>query len=70
MKNDISDFGKEIKIRLIQLNMTQRALAKKIGVNENYLTDIVNGRRSGIKYREAIAAVLYKENIEDRMRIV
>ncbi|AGF53926.1 MULTISPECIES: helix-turn-helix domain-containing protein [Clostridium] len=70
MKNDISDFGKEIKIRLIQLNMTQRALAKKIGVSENYLTDIVNGRRSGIKYRAAITSVLYKENIEDRIRIV
>lgn len=70
MKKDISDFGKEIKIRLIQLNMTQRSLADKVGVNENYLTDIVNGRRSGKKYRTAITAVLYKENIEDKRRIV
>lgn len=67
MKNDISEFGKQIKIRLIELNMTQRALAKKVGVNENYLTDIVNGRRSGRKYKAAIMGVLYKENTERRI---
>lgn len=70
MKNEISTFGKEIKIRLIELNMTQRTLADKVGVNENYLTDIVNGRRSGKKYRAAIIAVLYKKNIKDKRRIV
>ena len=69
MKNGISNFGKEIKIRLIELNMTQRELAEKVGVNENYLTDIVNGRRSGKKYRPAITAILYKE-IEEERRII
>lgn len=70
MKNDISEFGKQIKIRLIELNMTQRTLAKKVGVNENYLTDIVNGRRSGKTYRSAIMNVLYENNTVDERRIV
>lgn len=51
-------FGREVKKRLVELNMTQRELAKTIGANENYLTDILRGRRSGKKYREAISRVL------------
>lgn len=47
-------FGVEVKKRLIELNMTQRELSGRIGANENYLTDILRGRRSGRKYREAI----------------
>ncbi len=34
--------------------MTQRQLAKNIGMNENYLTDILAGRKSGTKYRDSI----------------
>lgn len=52
----------KIKTRLIELNMTQRELANKVGVNENYLTDILNGRRSGKKYMDSINKEL---NIED-----
>lgn len=47
-------FGIKVKKRLIELNMTQRQLASEIGVNENYLTDILNGRRTGNKYRDSI----------------
>jgi len=43
-----------VKKRLIELRMTQRELAKDIGVSENYLTDILSGRRSGKKYRHLI----------------
>lgn len=53
-KKTIPIFGVQVKKRLIELNMTQRQLAREIGVNENYLTDILQGRRSGTKYRDAI----------------
>lgn len=53
-KGTIPIFGVRVKKRLIELNMTQRQLAGEIGVNENYLTDILQGRRSGTKYRDAI----------------
>ncbi|EKN63318.1 helix-turn-helix transcriptional regulator [Schinkia azotoformans] len=57
-KKHIPFFGIIVKKRLIELNMTQRQLAKKIGVNENYLTDILNGRRSGKKYIDQLTKTL------------
>ncbi len=42
----------------MELQLTQRRLAKKVGVNENYLTDILNGRRSGKKYKSKILQAL------------
>jgi transcriptional regulator with XRE-family HTH domain len=50
--------GIKIKKRLVELNMTQRELAKAIGMNENYLTDVLNGRRSGKKYMDSIMETL------------
>lgn len=56
--NSKPKFGIEVKKKLIELNMTQRQLAALVGVNENYLTDILNGRRSGKKYRSKITKIL------------
>lgn len=68
--NTIPIFGVQVKKRLIELNMTQRQLAGEIGVNENYLTDILNGRRSGRKYRDAITKRLDLEAKEKRYQPV
>jgi transcriptional regulator with XRE-family HTH domain len=53
-KNPRPAFAIKVKKRLIELNMTQRQLAQEVGMNENYLTDVLAGRRSGQKYRAAI----------------
>jgi len=50
--------GIKIKKRLVELNMTQRELANRVGMNENYLTDVLKGRRSGKKYMDEIMEVL------------
>ncbi|GEM_PF-958346 len=42
--------GIKIKKRLVDKNMTQRDLAKKINMNEQYLADIIRGRRTGNMY--------------------
>lgn len=63
--NSKSKFGIEVKKKLIELNMTQRELAKKLEMNENYLTDILNGRRSGKKYKFKIIKIL-RINIEEK----
>jgi transcriptional regulator with XRE-family HTH domain len=47
-------WGMKVKKRLVELNITQRQLAVEIDVNENYLTDILRGRRSGKKYKNKI----------------
>ncbi|WMJ81466.1 helix-turn-helix transcriptional regulator [Clostridium sp. MB40-C1] len=51
---DMNSFKIKVKKRLVELNMTQRALAKELNTNENYLTDILAGRKSRTKYIEAI----------------
>ena len=61
MKTKTSNFGREIKKRLIDIGMTQRELALKVGMHEGSLTAVVNGRRSGKKYKESILKVLYGE---------
>ncbi|RDY27479.1 XRE family transcriptional regulator [Romboutsia weinsteinii] len=57
-----SDFGVIVKKRLVELKMTQRQLAKILDMNENYLTDILAGRKSGIKYRLSILREIGLEN--------
>nr|WP_312577703.1 helix-turn-helix transcriptional regulator [Sedimentibacter sp.] len=60
----MSQRGIKIKKRLVEKSMTQRELAEKIKMKEQYLTDILSGRRSGNKYINQI----YQElglNMED-----
>ena len=64
-KKWIPFLGVQVKQRLIELNMTQRELAKKIGVNENYLSAILNRRRTGKKYKSSIYQLLNIEYSED-----
>ncbi|EMS73061.1 helix-turn-helix domain-containing protein [Ruminiclostridium cellobioparum] len=50
--------GKQIKIRLIELGMSQVDLARATGASKHYINHIISGYRSGYKYREAIEKVL------------
>ncbi|PXV84724.1 helix-turn-helix protein [Lachnotalea glycerini] len=51
-------FGKVVKVRLIELNMTQVELAKRLGIKRQYLCRILNGDRSGKKYLSDIRKIL------------
>ncbi|WP_427340863.1 helix-turn-helix domain-containing protein [Caloranaerobacter sp. DY30410] len=53
-RRELTLFGVKVKKRLIELDMTQKELAKDIGVHPAYLTDILRGNRSGRKYKKAI----------------
>ena len=46
-RNRPTDFGTMVKKRLIDLNMTQEELAKKVGITGPYLNQILNGSRPG-----------------------
>ncbi len=50
--------GKQIKIRLIELGMSQVDLARATGASKHYINHIISGYRSGYKYKEAIERVL------------
>ncbi len=53
-----SDFRKIVKKRLIDLNMYQVDLAKKINMNPKYLNFILQGRRSPGKYKSVILSAI------------
>lgn len=63
-KRSIPYFSVRVKKRLVELDMTQRQLAEEVGMSEKYLTEVLRGRRSGARYREAILETLGIEQFE------
>lgn len=59
--------GKVIKKRLIDKDMTQRELAKRVGTSEGYMKKIISGERSGATYLEKICEVLEIDDINIRV---
>lgn len=54
----LTPFGRKVKKRLIDRNMTQVELAALVGCDEQYINKILYGKRSGRKYRAKIADIL------------
>ena len=50
----LTPFGKEIKKRMIDLDMEQKDLAKAVGVVPSYISDVFRGARSGVKIKKKI----------------
>lgn len=50
--------GKIIKLRLVELEMTQEALAAQVGTSPQYINHIMYGERTGEKYMDEICKVL------------
>ncbi|SET65007.1 helix-turn-helix domain-containing protein [[Clostridium] polysaccharolyticum] len=57
-RRELTPFGKEIKHRLIELNMTQVELAAMVGTSKQYLGKILFGERAGTLYIDKISQVL------------
>lgn len=47
-------FGKEIRKRMIDLEMEQKDLAKAVGVSSSYISDVFRGSRSGASIKKRI----------------
>lgn len=58
-KRELTPYGKSVKHRLIELNMTQVELAESVGTSKQYLGKILFGERSGTMYLEKINQVLH-----------
>lgn len=52
------EFGKVVKKRLIELEMTQAELAEMLGMTRQDLCRMLKGRRPGYKYRKKMLKVL------------
>ncbi len=59
----LSRFGKAVKKRLIDKEMTQVELAALLGCSRQYLCKILCGERSGKKYRKEILRILCMEDV-------
>lgn len=57
-KRTLTSFGKMVKHRLIELEMTQVELADQVGTSKQYLGKILYGARSGEMYVGHIKQVL------------
>lgn len=57
-KRELTPYGKQIKHRLIERNMTQVELAEQAGMSSQYLGKILYGERTGLMYLETIAQIL------------
>ncbi len=62
-KRQLSERAKRVKKELINQGMTQRELAAKVGMNENYLTAMLAGSKSGKKYWAKIERILGIEQV-------
>ena len=51
-------FGMKVKIRLLEENMTNRDLARKIGMADSTVCDVIFGRNKRQETQEIIAAAL------------
>lgn len=60
-KPKYTPFGLWVKKVLLEVGMDQRDLAKEIGVQENFLSDVLTGRKQGYDYTDKIINVLTKE---------
>ena len=55
---ELTPFGKRVKKRLIDKNMTQMELVNMLKCNKQYLYKILTGERSGENYIEKISEIL------------
>jgi hypothetical protein len=65
-KRGLTPFGKEIKKRLIDLDMKQRDLARLIGTSNPFITYIMYGDRSTEKWEKAIRTALDMPRVGQR----
>ena len=58
MNHICTPFGKKVKIRLLEENMTSQELAQKAGVTASTVCDVIFGRNNRRETRRDIAKVL------------
>ena len=53
-----TSFGKRVKIRLLEENMTSKELARAVGVADSTICDVIFGRNNRRQTQMAIAKIL------------
>jgi len=68
VKTRYSQYGKEIKRKLIEKDMSQKELAAHVGIHPKRISDIIRGTFPGLKYRKKISEVLDIPMIENSFK--
>ena len=50
----LTPFGRDVKIRLLQIGMSHRELCENVGCGKSYLSDLMTGRMTTSKYTDLI----------------
>jgi len=58
MISELKERNKQIKKKLIDLDMNQKTFAAMIGIAPAYLNDVLSGRKSGKKYEARMLQIL------------
>ena len=53
-----TSFGKRVKLRLLEENMTSKELARAVGVADSTICDVIFGRNNRRQTQMAIAKIL------------
>lgn len=54
----MSDFEKQVRIALIQQDMTLKSLASELGISISYLYEIIRGTRKAEEHKQKIENLL------------
>lgn len=57
-KTNFTQFGRKVKKKLIDKEMTQVELASRLGCRKQYINQILVGKKSGKKYMDKILMIL------------
>ncbi len=55
---ELTPFGYQVKVKLLQLGLSQKEFCMKNDIPLNRFSEILYGTRPGTKYREKIAVIL------------
>jgi len=62
--NKLTKFGRDVKMRLLEKNLSHSELAQEIGTSASFLSQILHGSRPGEKYVHKIAVLLELDETE------
>lgn len=65
---ELTPFGKWVKIKLIEKNMTVTELAEKVGTTKHRISEITRGVIPGTRYKDLIVDVL-ADGEEERKKL-
>lgn len=59
-----SNFGLNVKKKLLDIRMAQIELARQLGISDSYLSEILNDKKEALEIRQKILFIINAEESE------